>query len=119
MATFKELVADYDKHLSNVIALEARFPNFRFLEDRILAEKAEKHSSNYRQLAIYLAGYLGYRKVMKDSFQALMRAIPAYKEAFDNKKLSLAGKTGIEMVGYLHEDGTYHWFKNEALEESL
>ena len=118
MTTFRELVASYDSHLPNVIALETRFSNFKFLEDRILAEKAEKHSSDYRQLAIYLAGYLGYRKVMKDSFQALMRAIPAYKEAFDNKKLSLAGKTGIEMVGYLHKDGTYHWFKNEMSEES-
>lgn len=109
--TFKELVNEYEKHIPNVISLRAKFPKLETVAMQVLAEKAEKHASDFRKLAIYLAGYAEMIPVNKKMFKDLLLAIPTLGNAYKKKALEVNGDEFIQLVGYAHSDGTYHWFE--------
>ena len=47
----------------------------------------------------------------KKMFKDLLLAIPTLGNAYKKKALEVNGDEFIQLVGYAHSDGTYHWFE--------
>jgi hypothetical protein len=102
MTTFRSLVSEYSNCLANRVILTARYAgevgeeNF---DQIVLLHKLDKHfeNNNARSCASYLQMWIS------EEFGKLpVRAIEI--------ALRLKLKTDGKSVGYLHADGTYHWF---------
>lgn len=95
---FTELSNEYNT-VVNRVSFEARFPGLP-LADQVLMHKLQKHyrTSNYRHMAHYIATYLHDFGTLPQCAKDL--AIAAGKNL----------KPGKGEIGYLHSDGSYHWF---------
>lgn len=100
MSSFKKLVEEGYQGFMSSLMLTARYGEDLPLHVKVLLHKVDKHATlgNSRSMAMYIAMFL------KDYPEENLppRIVAACKAA----KLK---KAGI-MVGYPHNDGTYHWF---------
>ena len=107
MTTFKELVEAYSQRLQNMIVIKAKHAHQVDSEDNVAAmvllHKLEKHykENNSRSCATYLAMWI------REDLGPLPDRAKDIAIKLNLKAVKL--KDGEYSVGYLHEDGTYHY----------
>jgi len=100
--TFTELVETYSSHVVNAATLQAKYGKYceeDNIAQMVITHKCEKHLKGYddRSIAYYLHLWI------KEGYKNLPNRV---KEIAQSRKI----KHHAGSVGYLHADGTYHWF---------
>jgi hypothetical protein len=75
-----------------------------------LFHKLNKHTGNYRKHAQYLKEYFEYYLNKGEDKKAIVLKLQGFGYSADGKIRVNAPEGKELMVGYIHEDGTYHWF---------